>query len=152
MATKTPLSDINRNLHRLVFSMDKMAEELLSAHFDVTFSQFRMLMGVEKGKLTCQSHIAKFFGLTPAAISRQIDLLTEKKLIVSKTNHENRREHILELTKKGKGATKKAIELFDHQFQKAYSVLTPHEQELFAGNLQKLTEQFCTSKHARKNV
>jgi DNA-binding MarR family transcriptional regulator len=143
MATHYPLSEINRNLHRLVFHMDKVAEDLLQEHFGLTFSQFRMLMAVEKGGLSCQAHIAQFFGLTPAAISRQIDILTGKKLLIAKTNSNNRREHILELTSKGKESSKQAIELLEKRFNQIYIILSKNEQKVFAESLEKLTQEFC---------
>jgi len=145
MPNNSPVSDINRNLHRLVFTMDKMAEDLLHKRFGLTFSQFRMLMGVEKGKLSCQAHIAQFFGLTPAAVSRQIDILAEKKLITARTNSKNRREHVIRLTVKGKHWTTEAIELLENQFNQFFNILNKNEQKSFAENIQKLTNKFCNT-------
>jgi len=126
--------------------MDRKAEESLQEHFGMTFSQFRMLMVIEKHKLPCQAEIAKFHGLTPAAVSRQIELLTEKKLIKAIPNTENRRENILSLTPEGKKITKQALTLLDKIFEKMYHILTPTEQASLSANLEKLYNNLCSGK------
>ena len=138
------INELNRNLHRLVFSMDKQAETILRQRLDLTFSQFRMLLAVQKGHIACQADVAEFFGLTPAAVSRQIDILIQKKLINRKANTMNRRQKVLQLTAAGNHIAKKAIHLLEAAFTGAYDLLSQDERKIFSESLDKLTKNICS--------
>jgi DNA-binding MarR family transcriptional regulator len=134
------VNDISRNLHRLVFFMDKVAGELLEKHFHLTFSQFRMLLVLERRGAVCQADIAQYHDLTPAAVSRQVDLLMKKKLITQKANVKNRRQHVLMLSPAGKQLVQKSIQLLDRVFSEMYATLSKPEQNKVAVSLEKLVE------------
>lgn len=154
MLKTNAISELSRGLHKLVFFSDKVAECLLHEHFKLTFSQFRMLMAVEKGGGLCQADIAEFFGLTPAAVSRQLELLKRKKLLKITENSKNRREHRLSLTKAGRDCTNKARIILEKSFHKLYAVLDRREQQNFRQSLEKIIhyanskgkDHFCRQK------
>ena len=144
-------NEVNRTLHRLVFFLDRVAESLLERHCGLTFSQFRMLMAIEKKGRVSQAEIAKFHGLTPAAVSRQIDILLEKKLIAKSKHSPTRREHVLQLTPAGQRQTADALAVLHDPFAKIFSSLSRAEQIKFSDIVAKLlntisaqgTEYFC---------
>lgn len=90
-----------RNLHKTVFMLDRFADRLLAEAMGGTFSQFMVLMGIAQCPGLSQQKIAQFLNLTPAAVSRQVDTLSEEGLISRKQDPESRRSHIVDLTPAG---------------------------------------------------
>lgn len=148
-------NEIVRNLHRLVFLMDKIADHLLRKKLYLTFSQFRILIVVGKIKNVTQAEVAKFLDLSPAAISRQIELLAAKKLLKVSANAKVRRENILALTSKGHKQLEKAMDIMSGSFNRIYKILGKSEQKNTSTAVAKLvgfihnkgTEYFCNPKN-----
>ena len=133
-----PQNEIVKDLHRLVFLMDKIADHLLQKNLHLTFSQFRILVSVLKHDKPTQADIAKLLDISPAAISRQIELLSSKRLILSSRSSKNHREHPLQLSPLGKAQISKAIDIMGGSFQSIYEVLGDKEQKATAGSISKL--------------
>src|SRR5437867_4108440 len=119
--------DITYNLHKVVFLLDKIADKALEQKLEITFSQFKILMAID-GEEVCQKTIADYWDMTEAAVSRQIDLLVAKKIINRKENAENRRQHMLSLTKTGKQQLKSAIKLIDQKYEEIFQVIDQKER------------------------
>ena len=92
---------LTHKIRMFVYSLDRISDELLQKKFQLTLSQYRMLSAISWKSHLCQSEIAKYHSLTPAAVSRQIDILEQKKLIIKKPNPKNRRQHLLFLSSNG---------------------------------------------------
>ena len=137
--------DITYNLHKVTFLMDKIGGAILEKELGLTLSQFRILMAIDKGEV-CQSHIAKFWEMTEAAISRQIDILLERDLIKSEENEENRRKNNLELTKLGKNILKKSFQALDKTYEAFYSQLDQNDRERLMNDLKKILSEVCKGK------
>ncbi|MFZ2556097.1 MAG: MarR family transcriptional regulator [Minisyncoccia bacterium] len=90
-----------RNLHKTVFMLDRFADRLLAEKMGGTFSQFMVLMGIAQCPGLSQQRIAEFLNLTPAAVSRQIDTLSEEGLIKREQDPDSRRSHVVNLTPAG---------------------------------------------------
>lgn len=68
----------------------------------MSFSQFLVLMALaEHGELQ-QSLIAGYAGVTPAVITKQVELLAGKGLVQLGPSHADRRANVVRLTAKGK--------------------------------------------------
>lgn len=120
--------------------MDKRVDHALQEEVDLTLSQFLILMGLECQGHCAQQRIAEFLDVTQAAVSRQVELLREKKLIERLENPENRREHILELTAVGKEKLAHATTVIAQQSEKLLAVINAEERELLQSALKKLLE------------
>lgn len=131
------------SIHKLVFLTDKIGDNLLQNRLQLTFSQFRILMAVEKTDDVCQRDIARYWDMTEAAVSRQIAILITKKFIARKENKKNRREYILTLTKQGTSQLEKACRILDIHFEAIYGVVTQIERKVLLESFDKLLKQIC---------
>jgi len=134
--------------------LDKFADISLQNELHIGLSQFLIMLAILKRPLLSQQDIAHFLRVTPAAVSRQIELLRDKQLIVLGENKQNRREHVLSLTKSGQDIMLNARKLLGKRMTQAFSVLTAEEQDQLTVLLSKLTEALCSDeiiKQYRKN-
>jgi len=134
-----PLNPLTHRLHKVVYQMDKIADQVLQNNLELTFSQFRILLVLDWKSNVSQATIAKYHGLTAAAISRQIDILAAKKLITIKPNAKNRREHLLLLSSSGKAILHKASGHINKVFGQIYGELSSSEKETALKALDKLS-------------
>ena len=134
---------ITYTLHKLGFLMDKIGDTTLQKHFQMTFSQFKILIAINHKKDASQRDIADFWDMTEAAVSRQIEILMNKKLVARRENKENRREHLLNLTQSGLKSLDKATKLLDQEYGKIYSVIPLEEQKILVNNLDTLLQTIC---------
>lgn len=108
-------------LHRLSCVLERMADQVLQEKLSISFAQCMILQSLKNNPDCSQQCIAKCRDLTQAAVSRQIDALHQKKLVVRKENAENRREHILKMTDKGfqtlERANRLVQDIFDDVFR-----------------------------------
>lgn len=118
--------------------MDKVAAHILQHNFNLSFSQFRILLAIKKYPLLCQSDIANFHGLTRAAVSRQILLLKKKNYIKVNKSSRSKRERELFLTPPGQKILDKMITKINEVFEKVYANLDKKQQNLLSDSLEKI--------------
>lgn len=134
---------ITISLHKTVFLMDKLVDRMLLGSLDLTLAQFLILMAIRRSDKVSQKKIANFWEMTEAAVSRQIELLVGKKLVLRKENLKNRREHILSLTKEGVGLITKALKVWDEVSAKIYKGIGAGERSVLIRALDKLLKILC---------
>lgn len=115
--------DVSWQLYKLTFLMMRLAEQTLRDSTDLTFGQFKLLMALRRHGQISQKTVAKFHGLTEAAVSRTINDMVKQKLLTQTANPLNRREHLLKLTPKGESQALKTHELLNRKFATLFSVL-----------------------------
>ena len=71
------------------------------APYDVTAAQYVILATLWIGRGDTAAQICKEISYTPGAMTRMLDRLEQKGLLVRKPHEESRRAHKLELTEKG---------------------------------------------------
>jgi DNA-binding MarR family transcriptional regulator len=135
--------ELTYHLHKAVFLMDKLTDDLLQEKLGLTLSSFRILMAVSRGHDICQKDVAKFWEMTEAAVSRQIDLLVERKSIRKETDAQNRRACVLSLTISGQKILDQAFEVLGKKYHEIYGVLSETERERLGESLAKLEINLC---------
>lgn len=108
-------------LHKLTNSLDKMFDQTLRKHADISLSQFTLLLSVSQHQPVSQRIIADFLGISAGAVSRQVDIAVTGKLI-DITSTFDRRQQKLVLTNAGTKAIasgmtaleQHAFHIFDH--------------------------------------
>ncbi len=130
-------------IHKAVIVMDKIADSTLGQKLNITLSQFLILMAVEHHTNVSQIEIANFLELTQAAVSRQIEVLRNKKLISITQNKESRRENILHPTPLGQKLFREAGKILDETFENLYKVMNDKEKESLEKSLDKLLFSVC---------
>jgi len=137
--------DITYNLHKVVFLMDKLADKVLAEKLAVSFSQFKVLMAIDH-KTVCQKEIADYWDTTEAAVSRQIEILVNEKLISRKEDSENRRKNILMITKRGGEILEKGYKVLDDANAVLYDSLNLDERKILVEGLRKVLNKICKDK------
>lgn len=130
-------------IHKAVFVMDKVADSTLQQKLNLTLSQFFILMAVNQNPNITQIQVADFLEQTQAAVSRQIDVLKNKKLIEITKNEENRRENLLSPTSIGRKKFMEANELLHKTFDDLYKVMSDGEKNQLEKSLDKLLFTVC---------
>ncbi len=134
--------DISIRIHKLTFMMDRLADQALRQHGDLTFSQLSLLMGVRRHGRLSQLAIAKFHGVTPAAVSRRVQDLVDRKFVHRTINQKNRREHILTLTKAGEQRLDRMMELLDQHLTPYFQTVPLAERKRLSKLLDRLWKSF----------
>lgn len=110
-------------IHKFMFLADKLLDRELHSRFAISFSQFRMLAVISKQPGISQKQIACIQETTQAAVSRHIDVLEKMQYVALTTNSNNRKEHNLHLTAKGKTLIKKAFQFVEAKADEILGVL-----------------------------
>ncbi len=133
--------EITFKLHKLNFLLNRLADQALTSKTDLTLSQFFMLKAIEQAPQSSQCTVARFLDLTEAAISRQVDLLIDKKLLERTPNPASRREHLLGIAKPGQKELARAKKVLTQAFSEFYGALDAKELEAFDWSLDKFIVQ-----------
>lgn len=75
----------------------------------MSFSQFLVLMALQEHDELQQSQIAGYAGVTPAVITKQVELMAGKGLLQLGPSHKDRRANVVRLTIKGKAAAQASL-------------------------------------------
>lgn len=110
-------------LHQTYFLAEKRLEQRLSRAGGITFSQFIIMLGIRCKGQPSQNTIADFLFLTEATVSRHVTLLVAEKCITRKTNPDNRRKHILEMTPKGQKSFAEAQAIIERELGDIFSII-----------------------------
>jgi DNA-binding MarR family transcriptional regulator len=121
--------EIASKIRKAAFMMDKIAERILQKSLDLTMSQFRVLVILNAHDGVSQKALARFLGLTQAAISRQTEILRAKGLVTRAENPTCRREHVLALTAEGKRQFGVGSSILDRTFDDLLEGIGQEEEE-----------------------
>ena len=138
-----PQSNLSYLIQHLAAVLNKQADYLLQKHLNIGMSQYRILMVLEWNPRIGQRAIADSLGQTEASISRQIRLLIDKGLLISKPDPLNRRKHITAPSLKGMKVTEAANDMLKRDFSADTSKLSSHQQLQLANDLQLLHKSIC---------
>lgn len=135
-------------VQHVAFSLHRLGDQVLQERLGVGFSQFKLMMVLEKKPHIQQKQIAEALNQTEASISRQIKLLQEKGLLQTTVSPKNRREHITTLTPKGVRFTEEAVRVLEEYYQPLLDGLSSKQQDQLHDGLVALHEQACKGKTA----
>jgi MarR family transcriptional regulator for hemolysin len=127
-------------LHRFVFLLEKLADQTLQQEAEMTFSQCMILRSLGINPDCSQRSIARCRDLTQAAVSRQVETLREKKLVLRKENAQNRREHILTLTAAGQKKLDQGMAIIQREFDAVFKAVSAAERTQLESAVDKLLE------------
>lgn len=130
--------EITYKIHKAVFLLDKMSDQILQDRLNLGFSQFLVLMVLAGQSKVPQKFVASQLDQTQAAVSRQVDILVDLGLVSRDRNPDSRREYVLSLTKSGLKAYNKGFESIDERFDKLFGIWTKTEKDYLLSALGKL--------------
>lgn len=130
------LEHVSSMLHR-------QSDQVLQERLGIGLSQLKILEALESHPQTKQRSLADFLGQTEASVSRQIKLLQQKMLLVSRVDPEERRRHLAALTPKGVKITLAAREVLQQFHDDMLAKLNNREQGQLHTLLVSLHEYSC---------
>ncbi len=153
----TSKREITYKIHKAVFLLDKLSDQILQCHQGLGFSQFLVLMVLNDQPKAPQKLVANRLDQTQAAVSRQIDILADLGLISRERNPEAKREYVLKLTTSGRNKFKDGLAELDKRLGKLFDIWSGSEKNNLAGCLDRLiieirekgTEAICGSPRAK---
>lgn len=138
-----PTNNLTYLVQHLSAIIGKQAEQVLQEQLGIGLSQYRILMVLEWNPRVQQKHIADSLGQTEASISRQIKLLANKGLLLSKRDPHNRRKHITAPTPLGMQITEAASQILHRNFSPEFSKLGDDQLLQLTAGLQRLHAIVC---------
>jgi DNA-binding MarR family transcriptional regulator len=138
-----PANNLNYLLTHLAAVISKQSDQVLQEQLGIGLSQYKILMVLEWNPRVQQKAIADSLGQTEASISRQISLLKEKSLLVSKADPQNRRKHITTPTPLGMQLTEAANGIMRRSFGQDFANLGEDQLMKLVTGLQQLHKIVC---------
>lgn len=126
--------------HLIAFLSAKVLAPVVERCGDITVSQMRILFMLGKHPQVPQAFIAEALGLTPAAISRQIQNLQKLELLESAPDADNKRQHRLSLTVRGRKVARNAILAVDAFFDDLLAGIPAAERGRTLKSLRRIVE------------
>lgn len=117
--------DLHQAISRLRFALERASNQLLVDECGWGSSHFRLLVCIAHAQDADQAGIAHELGQTEAAVSRQLKLLIDNKLIMQKANPDNRRQNRLSITPFGHQELSKAKALMKKNLNRLFADLDP---------------------------
>lgn len=124
-------NNISFRLHALVYSMDKLAAQVLRAHDSYTFPQFLVVLCVYSNPSVTQKFVADWLQITEATVSYTVKRLVAAGLITIEPSSKDSRSKSLSVTKEG--AT-----FVETIYPKLEEALTPHYKKLASKQVSEL--------------
>lgn len=126
-----PTQNIGYLLQHLSAVLAKQSDQVLQERLGIGFSQFKILMVLERDPHIRQKQIADKLGQTEASISRQIKLMHERGLLQTTVSPSNRREHITTPTAKGLRLNQAALDALNNYHAPTFEKLgSKHQAQL----------------------
>lgn len=126
------MTDLFQLIHALAARWEREADVTLQAACNIGISQYRILQVLDERPVYQQRELAVELGQTEASISRQIKLLQKNGLITNQVNPNNRREHVLKLSARGRQLTARAADVIAVQAPLTVSLSLGEQRQLVA--------------------
>ena len=135
---KNPLFKI----HIFANLAEKEMERMLLEELGISYSQSMILDFIYHNPEISQRQVASERHITPAAVSRHLEVLEEMGFIERKDRKENKREHILIITDQGQNVVTNAEKILEIAVNKIVEDLSGNEIENIDYILNKLLSRF----------
>lgn len=122
-------NNIGYLLNHLAFVLSRQSDQVLQEQLGIGFSQYKIMMVLMSNPSIQQKQIAERLGQTESSVSRQIKLLQDKSLLVTRITPENRREHITKLTLKGEKLTEQAMLILNNYHASTLDALSEKQHQ-----------------------
>lgn len=142
MVENTPLP---HKIQLLAHVIEQATASSLQEESGLAFNSYIILYVLNKKGEINQSKLADQLKITTAAISKRVKILMEREFVTTTINKENRREHLLNITEKGKQILKTSTTLLDKQFNELIKEYK-HKEE-FELLLNELIKTVCSEHH-----
>lgn len=129
---------LGRLLYQTSLAVRNFAEKLLKPH-DLTLEQFHLLKHMPVDQGLSQRQIGELIKKSPANLTRILDRLETKKLLVRRKNPTDRRASLVFMTEKGGELVSKIITVFEAFSDEMKAGVSPEEEVVFRLTLEKIS-------------
>ena len=130
-------------LQRTTRQFKKHSQAVLKENnVDVTGDQWVIIKRISEQEGISQKEVANLTYKDPASVTRTLDLLEKKELVVRQTILSNRRTYALFLTKKGKELVNKVLPLAVNMRAKGLEGINTNDVEIFQKVLNSIYKNF----------
>lgn len=136
-AMKVRTTSLGWMIQRLARRLNQAMEERLSRH-DLTLRHFIIMMTALESDGLSQTEIGYRFDIPPYAISRAIDYLETRGLVVRKAHPTSRRTHTIHATAQGRTLGQDLFAIVRSVNDELAAPLTVEERTAFKGLLEKV--------------
>jgi MarR family transcriptional regulator, transcriptional regulator for hemolysin len=139
--------DLNTVILFLIEQTSKIAKQSSQREFDhlkigITVDQWVLLKIIEQQIELSQNELAVKSHRDPASITRSLDILQQKKLIIREQIADNRRQYIVRLTKEGRSFILQHMPLIADMRAKSLKGFTKTETELLKSLLLRIQDNY----------
>lgn len=126
--------------------LDRHMDSFIKEKTKYGLSQIKILLSIDravlckKARLCSQSAVAQLWGVSEAAISRQVVILENDRLITKVYDPNEKRRVILKLTAKGMRLVEKTTVLLDKELARIFKPLSDHSKKQLEVQLGKVLE------------
>ena len=123
-----PAPQLGFLLQHTAAALTRKSDEVLQERFGIGYSQYKILLSLEANPEVQQRTIAESLAQTEASISRQIKVMIDKGLLQSRVNPNNKRQHIVTPTSRGRKIAAEATDALDYHTAPIFAALTVAQQ------------------------
>ncbi len=103
-------------IHRLAIEMDKVADNVLRAELNISYSRFYFLLTLQQDKYHTQHMLAEALGYSDPAVSKMVVELSKDGHVTVVHDPSHGRRRLVSITKKGEEMAKRAMAVLDACF------------------------------------
>jgi len=138
-----PTNNIGYLLNHIASVLNRQSDQALQEQLGVGFSQFKLMMVLQRNPHIQQRQIADRLGQTEASISRQIKLMHKEGMLSTHISPQNKREHITQLTPKGDRLTEQAMIVLNNYHSPTFTNISEKDQQKLIELLGVLHDAAC---------
>ena len=134
-------------LHKLVFELDRAADQLLQTHMGISYKRVLFLAVLQECGTVTQHALAVALGYSDPAVSMMLLELVKDGYVYTTKSPEHRRKQLVTITPKGSEVVANGRHLLDSRFDKLmqaagvdahhYRELTEHLYHTLVANMKK---------------
>lgn len=115
-----------RQIHRLNLCKDRILDQYLEP-YEITAAQFKVMLMMNRDGLTTSAELCRCISLDSGAMSRMLDRLQKKKMIMRVRSTTDRRQFHLALTEQGHAFCQQIPQIALKTFNDLLAPLSPTE-------------------------
>jgi len=135
-------------LQHITSLLTRDSDQILLEQLGVGYSQYKILRVLSRETAVKQKFIAGLLGQTEASISRQIDLLIDKRLVTKVKDKNNKRVRLIKLTEKGKKISEATTQVLNKYHRSELAGFSQKKQNELLKLLEDFHNSICHVQHS----
>ncbi|AKA71020.1 MarR family winged helix-turn-helix transcriptional regulator [Clostridium scatologenes] len=147
------ITSLDKSIGMSINYVNKKIQRYLSINlekYDITTEQWAVLLKLVEKEGINQKLLSKEVEKDQATLTRILDILERKSLIIRKKSPEDRRAFLIYTTDKGKELKEEVYPFIEELFKNMICDISKDELDLFVSVLSKINENMCTEEQKMK--